>query len=162
MSGIARLRSTVLDCPEPLRLAEFYAALVGWQVTAAEDDWVVVSDGGRHPRLCFQQVEHYQPPLWPSAQRPQQSHIDVSVDDLDTAEAQVLAIGAVKHEYQPSGEVCRSDAPMATVLLIAAMLRFPCRRRRVSAVEEPCIERRFSVAEGIEGSAQRLGLGASG
>jgi hypothetical protein len=102
MSGIARLRSTVHDCPEPLKLAEFYAALVGWQVTSVEDDWVVVSDGGRHPRLCFQQALDYRPPIWPSAERPQQSHLDVTVDDLDTAEAQVLAIGAIKHEYQPS------------------------------------------------------------
>jgi len=102
MSGIARLRSTVLDCPEPLKLAEFYAALVGWQVTSVEDEWVVVSDGGRHPRLCFQQVPDYLAPIWPSAERPQQSHLDVTVDDLDAAEAQALAIGAIKHKYQPS------------------------------------------------------------
>jgi hypothetical protein len=96
------MRSTVLDCSDPLKLAEFYSALIGWQITAVDDDWVVVSDSGRHPRLCFQQVPDYQPPVWPSSERPQQSHLDVTVDDLDAAEAQVLAIGAVKHEYQPS------------------------------------------------------------
>ena len=28
-------------------------------------------------------------------------HLDVIVDDLDAGEAAVLALGAVKHEYQP-------------------------------------------------------------
>ncbi|MEU4544924.1 VOC family protein [Nonomuraea dietziae] len=104
MSGIARMRSTVLDCADPQRLGRFYAELVGWEVTGDEDDWVVVSDGGRFPRLAFQKVDDYRPPAWPSADMPQQFHLDVTVDDLDKAEAQVLAIGATKHEFQPSEE----------------------------------------------------------
>jgi len=28
-------------------------------------------------------------------------HLDVTVDDLDTAEAAVLGLGATKHEHQP-------------------------------------------------------------
>jgi hypothetical protein len=32
---------------------------------------------------------------------PQQLHLDLTVDDLDAAEAAVLALGATKHEYQP-------------------------------------------------------------
>ena len=32
---------------------------------------------------------------------PQQMHIDVIVDDLDTAETTVLALSAIKHEHQP-------------------------------------------------------------
>jgi hypothetical protein len=28
-------------------------------------------------------------------------HLDVIVDDLDTAEAAVLGLGAVKHDHQP-------------------------------------------------------------
>ena len=32
---------------------------------------------------------------------PQQMHLDVVVDDLDAAEAAVLALGATKHQHQP-------------------------------------------------------------
>ncbi|GIH76371.1 VOC family protein [Planobispora longispora] len=98
--GIARMRSVVIDCPDPKRLADFYSALVGWEITSVEDDWVVVTDGTG--RLCFQLAADHQRPDWPNPDRPQQFHLDVTVDDLDRAEAEVLAIGAVKHEHQPS------------------------------------------------------------
>jgi Glyoxalase-like domain len=43
-----------------------------------------------------------------SAEHGQQFHIDVSVDDVDRAEAEVLALGATKHEVQPpEGEAWR-------------------------------------------------------
>ena len=41
---------------------------------------------------------------WPSADRGQQFHIDVTVDDLATAEPKVLALGAPRHEVQPPDE----------------------------------------------------------
>jgi len=34
MIPIARMRSVVLDCPEPLELAEFYRRLLGGEVTS--------------------------------------------------------------------------------------------------------------------------------
>ncbi|WP_214320444.1 VOC family protein [Nonomuraea sediminis] len=102
MNAIARYRTTVLDCPDPRALAEFYSKLLGWPIVSVEDDWVVVSDGGSPKRLAFQLAPDHQPPDWPSNERPQQLHLDVTVDDLDVAEKQVLEIGAVKHEYQPS------------------------------------------------------------
>ncbi|GIH90490.1 VOC family protein [Planobispora siamensis] len=101
--AIARMRSVVLDCPDPKRLADFYGELLGWKITNLEDDWVTLSDGGP-VRICFQQAPDHQPPDWPSQDRPQQFHLDVTVDDLDKAEAEVLAIGAVKHSHQPSEE----------------------------------------------------------
>ena len=30
--AIARMRSVVLDCPDPKQLADFYSALLGWQI----------------------------------------------------------------------------------------------------------------------------------
>ncbi|MEU6709852.1 VOC family protein [Nonomuraea sp. NPDC046802] len=30
MKGFAEFRSVVLDCPDPKRLADFYAKLLGW------------------------------------------------------------------------------------------------------------------------------------
>ncbi|WP_084963820.1 VOC family protein [Thermoactinospora rubra] len=104
MPGIARFRSTVLDCPDARGLARFYSELLGWPITQDDDGWVVISDGGSPMRVAFQQIADYRPPTWPEIERPQQFHIDVTVDDLDAAEKRVLALGARKHEFQPSKE----------------------------------------------------------
>jgi catechol-2,3-dioxygenase len=96
---LARMRSVVLDCPVPRSLAEFYRAVVGGDITAAEDDWVVLTVDGR--RLAFQLAEDFAPPTWPSGERPQQFHLDLTVGDVDAVEPQVLALGATKHAVQP-------------------------------------------------------------
>jgi len=97
--AIARFPTTVLDCPDPAALAEFYGKLLDWK-TEISPDWAEVrADYG--DRIGFQQVSDYTPPQWPGQQVPQQMHLDVVVDDLDTAEAAVLELGATKHEHQP-------------------------------------------------------------
>jgi catechol 2,3-dioxygenase-like lactoylglutathione lyase family enzyme len=89
-----------LDCPDPSALASFYADLVGWEVDDDDGDWVELrSDRGA--TIAFQRAPDYQPPVWPSADRPQQAHLDFDVDDLDAGEAHALAIGARKAEVQP-------------------------------------------------------------
>jgi catechol-2,3-dioxygenase len=100
MTGIARLRAVVLDCPDPRALAEFYRQLVGGEITHADDDWVNLRDGTA-VLLSFQRAPDFQPPEWPGGERGQQFHIDVTVDDVDEAERQVLALGASRHEIQP-------------------------------------------------------------
>jgi catechol 2,3-dioxygenase-like lactoylglutathione lyase family enzyme len=93
------MRSVVLDCPDPRGLAEFYRAVLGGEITVAEDDWVVLSVEGL--RLAFQLAAGFAPPTWPMGDRPQQFHLDVTVDDVDAVEPQVLALGAIKHDVQP-------------------------------------------------------------
>ena len=100
MAGMARMRAVVLDCPDPRALAEFYRQLVGGQITYADDEWVNLQDGGK-VLLSFQRAPDYQPPVWPGGERGQQFHIDVTVEDVDEAEKQVLAQGATRHEVQP-------------------------------------------------------------
>ncbi|MFZ2503754.1 MAG: VOC family protein [Nocardioides sp.] len=97
--AIARFPVFVLDCPEPQTLAEFYGALLDWEVTGDGDWWSVRADYG--DSICFQGVEGFTAPGWPGQDVPQQMHIDVTVDDLDAAEAAVLALGATKHDHQP-------------------------------------------------------------
>lgn len=100
MPGIARMRTVVIDCPDPAALADFYRQLVGGEITAAADDWVVlVADPGW--RIAFQLAEDFAPPTWPTGERPQQFHLDVTVDDIEEAEPAVLAIGAARHDVQP-------------------------------------------------------------
>ena len=97
--AIARFPSIVIDCPDPGALAAFYGALLDWKVEARADWYEVRADYG--DCISFQQVESYTPPQWPAQGVPQQMHLDVVVDDLDTAEAAVLELGATKHEHQP-------------------------------------------------------------
>ena len=97
--AIARFPTTVLDCPDPAVLARFYGTMLDWKVDTS-DDWAEVrADYGQ--ALCFQLVQDYSPPRWPGQDMPQQSHLDVVVDDLDEAEKAVLELGATKAEHQP-------------------------------------------------------------
>jgi predicted enzyme related to lactoylglutathione lyase len=100
--AIARFPSIVIDCPDPDALAAFYSTMLDWKVEAStgDGDWVDIrADYGQC--ISFQPVEGYTPPRWPAQELPQQMHLDVVVDDLDTAEAAVLQLGATKHEHQP-------------------------------------------------------------
>jgi predicted enzyme related to lactoylglutathione lyase len=90
---IARQPLTVLDTPDPAGLADFYAAVLGWSVLDRDDDWVTLG-GPSGPGLAFQLAPDLVPPTWPDPAVPQQVHLDLTVDDLDEAEAQVLALGA--------------------------------------------------------------------
>src|SRR3954464_7751948 len=97
--AIARNPNFVLDCPDPGALATFYGAMLDWKVSV-DSDWADVrADNGNC--ISFQQVDDFSRPSWPGQEMPQQMHIDVIVDDLDTAETAVLELGATKHEHQP-------------------------------------------------------------
>jgi Glyoxalase-like domain len=97
--AIARFPSIVLDCSDPGALATFYGSMLDWKVDASADWAEVRADYGQC--ICFQQVESYTPPAWPGQDVPQQMHLDVIVDDLDSAETAVLELGATKHDHQP-------------------------------------------------------------
>ncbi|MFD0075484.1 VOC family protein [Streptomyces sp. NPDC127166] len=96
---IADLQCIVLDCSAPRELAAFYRAVLGGDVDRPDPRWsldeawsTLHTPGGLV--LCFQGVPDHRPPTWPDPERPQQSHLDFGVPDLDAAEEQVLAVGA--------------------------------------------------------------------
>ncbi|MGI5522993.1 VOC family protein [Micromonospora sp. CA-259024] len=95
---IGQLRSVVIDCPDPRALAAFYAELLGVPLAGGEsdgDEWVVLGGPpGHQPRLAFQRALNLRPPAWPDPERPQQFHLDVTVDDIEAAEKAALALGA--------------------------------------------------------------------
>lgn len=93
---IGRLHHVIVDCPDPTALAEFYSELVGLPVTYRSDDFVVIAVNDRTSGIAFQLASDHQPPAWPDPTRPQQFHLDVMVDDLDTADAQVVQLGATR------------------------------------------------------------------
>ncbi|MGV9211651.1 VOC family protein [Micromonospora sp. RB23] len=96
---IGQLRSVVIDCPDPRALAAFYSELLGIPLfedeVEADDEWVVLGGPpGHQPRIAFQRALNLRPPAWPDPERPQQFHLDVTVDDIETAEKAALALGA--------------------------------------------------------------------
>ena len=107
-----KLDLVILDCPDALELATFYSALLGWPLEDGSDQafaTLVPPGGGVSPdnpdgraTLAFQQISDWVAPTWPGGRHPQQLHLDFSVGDIDAAEPQVLALGARRHEHQPS------------------------------------------------------------
>ena len=97
-----RLRSVVLDTTDVPRLAEFYRELLGWTYPEGHDpedstDWrAIVGPGGE--RIAFQQVDELPPTTWPTAEVPQQLHLDLQAEtraDLEEGHERALALGAV-------------------------------------------------------------------
>ena len=96
----ASLAMVTIDCADPKREAEFWAAVLGWEVTYSEGDYGMISDGSQ--RLGFGRVEDWKAPGWPNTAGTKQFHLDLAVDDLESAEKQVLDLGATKPAEQPS------------------------------------------------------------
>ena len=85
--------SVVLDTDDPPRLAEFYTALLGWQIEETEDDWITIG-GDSSTKIAFQLAMNHKPPTWPDNAVPQQFHLDLQVDDLNESAAYAESIGA--------------------------------------------------------------------
>ncbi|BCL21049.1 VOC family protein [Streptomyces tuirus] len=103
MSLAMKLTAITLDCPDPEALVAFYQQATGLELhPKSNGDFAGLNcDDGLF--IGFQRVDDYQAPRWPDQAVPQQFHLDFEVDDLDEAEALLLALGALKPEYQPGG-----------------------------------------------------------
>jgi predicted enzyme related to lactoylglutathione lyase len=101
------LSGIVLDSPNARELAGFYRRLLGWTTEQDEPGWVKLTapDGGAG--LSFQTEPNYVRPTWPSHPSRQQMmiHLDIRVDDLDSACAHAVAAGAVRADFQPQAHV---------------------------------------------------------
>ncbi|MEU6349022.1 VOC family protein [Streptomyces sp. NPDC047072] len=101
------LSTICLDAPDAHELAAFYQRLLGWDVEAREDDWVKLksTDGG--PGLSFQTEASYVRPVWPARPGEQQMmiHLEIEVDDLDSASAHAVAAGATLAGHQAQDDV---------------------------------------------------------
>jgi catechol 2,3-dioxygenase-like lactoylglutathione lyase family enzyme len=95
----AALAMVTVDCADPAGEAAFWAAALGWEVTYADGDYGMASDGTL--RLGFGRVDGWERPAWPNPDGTKQFHLDLAVADLATAEQQLLALGATKPADQP-------------------------------------------------------------
>ena len=82
---IGWVREVVLDSPDPWRLAEFWAGLLGSEPVEWYDGWVTLEPPPHGQRLSFQRSDAV-----PEAAG---VHFDVLVDDLEAAHGRVLAAG---------------------------------------------------------------------
>jgi predicted enzyme related to lactoylglutathione lyase len=96
----------VIDCREPLPLAQFYASLIGGEAVDRDPDWALVEpadDTGL--RIGFQRVPE-------SKQVKNRVHLDVLAPDLEAGTAAAVAIGARRQ-----GEVVREEDGAFQILL---------------------------------------------
>jgi catechol 2,3-dioxygenase-like lactoylglutathione lyase family enzyme len=101
------LVAVVLDSPDPVALADFYARLLGWPYRSREPEWVTLADPGGGAGLSFQLETAYVPPVWPGGpdDPAMMAHLDIQVDDLDEASAWAVEQGARVAEFQPQDDV---------------------------------------------------------
>jgi predicted enzyme related to lactoylglutathione lyase len=103
MSAVPTLGVVALDCPDPVALAGFYRAVLEWDEPEVADDghWVTLANPAGGAGIAFQRVADYRPPAWPSAENPQQLHLDLNVTDLEAAHERVLGLGAKLLDDEP-------------------------------------------------------------
>ncbi len=101
-----KLYATTLDCKNPLELAEFYAALLGWAVVFGDEVFATVAPPGvaqgGYPGITFQANPAYLPPVWPDEPNAQQqmAHLDFAVNDVESAVLHAKKCGAALAEKQ--------------------------------------------------------------
>jgi len=101
-----RYASVTFDCPDPAELARFYGEALGLPVRFSSDDFILLGKEGE-TGLSFNRLANYQRPTWPDPVQEKQAHLELGVDDLDTAQARLLALGAVEAATQPRPDLWR-------------------------------------------------------
>jgi catechol 2,3-dioxygenase-like lactoylglutathione lyase family enzyme len=96
-----------ISAPDPHALGRFYHQLLGGELQADEPDWVVLRPPNGGVGVAFQPEPDYVRPVWPAGPDDQQMmmHLEIGVDDLDSALAQATAAGATLADYQPQDDV---------------------------------------------------------
>jgi catechol 2,3-dioxygenase-like lactoylglutathione lyase family enzyme len=106
---MATLRQTVLDTLDARRAAEFWRQFLRWDYRPGDEpppsgqpdprgeDWLVLRNPDGGIGMAFQQVHELARATWPSQAVPQQLHLDLTVPDVATLDAEherVLGLGA--------------------------------------------------------------------
>lgn len=118
-----RLSGPVIGCGDAWELAEFYAAMLGWNVVDRAENVpggrALVRSPGGEQKLEFQREEPFVPPVWPTVAGEQQMgmHLDIAVEGLAPMSAmeqrrqqfgeaveQAVSFGARVAEHQPQAD----------------------------------------------------------
>jgi predicted enzyme related to lactoylglutathione lyase len=99
-----KLTDFIIDCPDTMKLAGFYADVMGAEVAGRSNEhWASIRCG--EIDLAFQRVENYKAPNWPDDEHPKQFHIDFEVDEFEPEQRRVVELGATlrKNFIGPEG-----------------------------------------------------------
>jgi hypothetical protein len=110
------VRTVCLDCDDAHAMAGFYGALLGWEPTYTEPDWVMMRNPDGGIGLSFQAEPSYRPPTWPEQGDLQQKmiHLDVMVtpspgqspqEALAAALEVAVAAGGRPADHQPRDDL---------------------------------------------------------
>jgi predicted enzyme related to lactoylglutathione lyase len=98
---IIKMHVLTLDCKDTKKLAEFYAALLKWEIAYDNEEYMMIAAPekifqGMYPRIAFQKNSDYIPPVWPEEPNAQQqmAHIDFVVNDMEKAVQHAIRCGA--------------------------------------------------------------------
>lgn len=93
-----------IDALDAEPVASFYAALLGWDISATDGDgWFQLSDPDGAGVINVQAEPGYVPPTWPEEPGEQQKmlHFEIQVDDLEAAIETTLRAGGSAASWQP-------------------------------------------------------------
>ena len=99
-----RWTTLTLDCADAVGLADFYARLFGWEITARDGaGWLQLGDPGGGAGLNIQAEPGYEPPTWPErpGHQAKMMHMEVLVDDVEAAAHLVQELGGTEAAHQP-------------------------------------------------------------
>ncbi len=92
----------IIDCSNAGVMAAFYSKLLGWEWTHPRaNGWAAVTSP-EGAVIAFQEVEGYEPPVWPwqEGEQQQMMHMDLWVDDLEEGVQFAIACGAKEAKEQ--------------------------------------------------------------
>jgi catechol 2,3-dioxygenase-like lactoylglutathione lyase family enzyme len=95
-----RYAAVTFDCQDPAELARFYGDALGLPARYSSDDFVLRGQEGT-PGLGFSRLADYRRPTWPGPPREKRAHLELGVDDLESAQARLVALGATEPATQP-------------------------------------------------------------
>jgi predicted enzyme related to lactoylglutathione lyase/catechol 2,3-dioxygenase-like lactoylglutathione lyase family enzyme len=135
MTETGTLELAAFDTTDAQGLAKFYADLTGWAVVRDVGDWVTIEapDG---QQVGFQQVAEHLAPQWPGQEKPQQFHLDLTVDGIEAAADRAVGLGATRLATgtswitlaDPAGhpfDLCQRDGQGADIGIFAVTIDAP-------------------------------------
>ncbi|MFC8130789.1 VOC family protein [Streptomyces sp. NPDC057302] len=97
---VFRYAAITFDCLDPAELARFYGEVLGLPIAYASDDFILLGREGS-AGLGFNRLADYRRPTWPDPSQEKQAHMELGVDDLESAQAHLLTLGAALPTVQP-------------------------------------------------------------
>ena len=99
---MAQLRHVTIDCSDSSRLAQFWAAALGWSVAHDQGDGALLTDANAgYPQLYLQPVPE------PKTGK-NRAHVDLEAGDFENEVERLCALGAVVISRRSSPDGARS------------------------------------------------------